>query len=122
PAPLGAKATARVHVPAPARDFPSQLFVMILKSVLPMMVAVSVPVGAWPVFVTVKVTGALVVPWATEPKGALSGMMDSAPRAMPVPFSVAVAVPPGDAVAVSTPDLSPFVEGRNRTVAVQCPP
>jgi hypothetical protein len=53
------------------------------------------PLGAWPVFVMVKLAKVLDEPSATVPKGRVATELDRLPGVMPAPEALTLPLPPG---------------------------
>jgi len=114
---VGLKATSTVHVPIAAR-VAMHLLLDNTKSP-PLTVTASPAAIEAPGLDRVKEVTGLVSPTATAPKSLVGGAKDRAPGGSPVPFSMALTVPPGVAVTVSMPVLAPALLGLKFTATVQ---
>src|SRR5262249_6383576 len=121
---VGRNVTLMPQVAPPARGMPEQVSDASANwpASLPLNDAVSAPVAAPPMFVTVNACAAEAWPTVTFENAALVGAICSAPGRRPVPESMALAVPPVAAVIASVADFAPPVAGANWTVTAQLPP
>jgi hypothetical protein len=117
PVAVGPKVTPTVHDAPPANEL-VQVLVAILNSAL-LLVTLSPEIAAVPVFRTVMVVAALVIPTATEPNPCVAGV--TVMGTVPVPVKLAVCVP-APSTTVRVPVRAPVALGVKLAVMVQLAP
>lgn len=119
PVPVGVNVTATVQVAPAARDVEFEQLELASRVKSPLAARPLMWSELLPVFVSVTVCAAAVVPTTVLPNVRLDGFSDT-PGAVPVPLSVRICVPPlALSVMVVMPVRTPLAEGAKVAAIVQ---